>query len=413
MKSITQQLTNKFADLLKNLVGFTSKEIEAFSFLLSCLVVDPRFSLVRVSKASGGRFSRKMLANLLIKFVSVQDKVLQTLCEEVVSLLGRRSRFFMSVDDQLVRKCGKKIYGVLQWADHNLRRKVRAMCLVDVALVVKGQALFIIPYLLLKTKMSSSKASKKRSEVVEEQDAKTLAAIELVTKVVGWLEAMKVRRKKIGLLADAWYSKQTFMTFVREMKLIYRIAGKKNYGVYEPDWKRIQRRKTGGRGRRPKHYVKTRRLDQYFETAKTRGSFLDPKTGKRVRWKSAIVTLKTAGRVRVYAFWREDCKGPIFILTPAVYQATIQPETVYQDYSWRWRVEECHRDLKQQFGLEKLRNREKMTVTGFLGLVYSYYSLFLLTRLKILQASQEHITAPKFQDETINTLYVEQGVVFI
>lgn len=241
-----------------------------------------------------------------------------------------------------------------------------------------------------------------------EQNAKTDAAIALLTKLVTWLEERQVDRTRIRLLADAWFSNQRFMDFVRRMKLKYRIAAKKNYQVHLPDSKRILRRKAEGRGRKPAHFVRTRRLEGHMKLVKAQGSFVDPKTGKRVRGARATVTLDTRGRTRVYSFWREGCKESKFVLTPATTTATPTAKTVYRDYSWRWPIEECHRDLKQQFGLGKLRNWGEKAVLGFIGLVYVYYSMFLLTRQKGLGLPFQRATAPQYQDEMLARLSVNQ-----
>ncbi len=76
-------------------------------------------------------------------------------------------------------------------------------------------------------------------------------------------------------------------------------------------------------------------------------------------------------------------------------------------------MEECHRDLKQQFGLGKPRNRLETVVKGFLGLIYAYYSTFLLTRQIGLKNPADRISAPQYQDEMIYSMYVEKGVVFM
>lgn len=149
-----------------------------------------------------------------------------------------------------------------------------------------------------------------------------------------------------------------------------------------------------------------------MKTVEDKGSFYDPKTKKRVEWKRAVVTLEAGGRVRVYSFLREGCKEPKFILTPAIQSKVSTPENVYRDYSFRWPIEECHRDLKQQFGLRKLRNRREEAVLGFIGLVYAYYSMFLLSRQKILKTPSKRVTAPQYQDEMVNRIYVEQEVAF-
>jgi len=386
-------------------------EIEAICFLATVLSVDSRFSLVRTARASKGRFSRKRLAKLLRKYATVQDQVLEALARQAVNLAGRRRRFFIAVDDTLIQKRGKKIFGSRRWYNHGVHQTVRALCLVDLALVVNGEALFVLPYLLQKSLVRCRIVSNNQSKASREQDAKTIAAMGLIRRIVRWLEEEGIARSKIGVLADAWFSNQTFLAFLREMKLIFRVDGKKNYSVQEPDFKRIARRNNGGRGRKPKQFVKQRRLDAYFETVQAAGIFQDTTTGKAVRWKVALVTLKSGGRVRVVTFWRESCTHPKYILTLATYKSQPNPRTVYYEYSWRWRIEEAHRDLKQQFGLGKGRVRGEAAVQGFLSLVYSIYSLFLMTRQKGEVSSPERMTAPQYQDAAVEFLYCNQGVI--
>lgn len=412
MSTISQKLQDTFVALLKKIGIFTPKERDALCFLATVLSVDPRFSLRRTAHASRGRFSRKMLARVLQKYAPVQDRLLEALCRLGVQLAGRRFRFFCTIDDQLVKKRGKKIFGTRRWYDHVTKASTPALCLVEVGLVVHGEALFVLPYLIRTSSIPRPASSNRRGQPGREQDAKTVAAMGLVTQVVTWLEEEGLPRSKLGLLADAWYANELFLAFVREMQLLFRVAGKKNYHVELPDMKRVKRRKTGGRGRKPRRFVQSRRIDVHFETVKAHGSFRDPASGKRVTWKVAVVTLKQGGRVRVFRFWREGCPEPQFLLTPAAYQTQPDPKTIYREYSWRWRIEEAHRDLKQQFGLRKCRNRTEATVRGFVGLVYGWYAVFLLTRQNGRLAPPERLTAPQYQDEVIQVLYGEQGVVF-
>ena len=412
MSTISQKLQETFVALLKKVGIFTPKELEALCFLATVLAVDPRFSLRRTAHASRGRFSRKMLARVLQKYAPVQDHLLEALCRQGVRLAGRRFRFFCTIDDQLVKKRGKKIFGTRRWYDHVIKTAIHALCLVEVGLVVQGQALFVLPYLIQTSSVPRPVMPGRRGAPQREQDAKTAAALTLLTQVVAWLEAAGLPHSRLGVLADAWYANETFLAGVREMRLLFRVAGKKNFHVELPDMKRVQRRRRGGRGRKPTRFVKSRRMDVHFETVQAHGSFRETASGKRVTWKQAVVTLKQGGRVRIFRFWREGCPEPQFLLTPATYQTRPDPKTVYREYAWRWRIEEAHRDLKQQFGLGKCRNRAETTVWGFVGLVYGWYAVFLLTRQKGRLAPPERLTAPQYQDAVTQGLYRQEEVVF-
>lgn len=101
----------------------------------------------------------------------------------------------------------------------------------------------------------------------------------------------------------------------------------------------------------------------------------------------------------VYAFRRELLATPKFILTRAFRLKPPTPQTVYRQYQSRWRIEEVHRDLKQQFGLPKYQARHAWVVSGFIGLVYLGYSLWKLERWMAPQHEVESLKCPSWATE--------------
>ena len=73
-------------------------------------------------------------------------------------------------------------------------------------------------------------------------------------------------------------------------------------------------------------------------------------------------------------------------------------QTVYYRYKLRWRIEEAHRDLKQQFGLGKCQAREAWVVHGFIGLVYLGYSMWKFFSFKQFQTSVTPLKYPSWAE---------------
>jgi len=156
--------------------------------------------------------------------------------------------------------------------------------------------------------------------------------------------------------------------------------------------------------------VKYCRLDKYLGDPLKWKHFTDPVTGEKVYRKKALVTLKTAGRTLVYAFKRESCKKTKFIMTNPALNNKPDHRNIYQDYRIRWRIEEAHRDLKQQFGLGKCRNRDAWAVNGFIGLIYFAYSLFKQQAFFDAPGSSTVYNTPTWAEEFHKTcVYLEMA----
>lgn len=357
---------------LKKTSCFTPREIEALVTILGMLIGSPVFSLNQVAKRAPQKFGRNFLTKCLMKYAYVQREIARRAFTDMSSQLKQRGKKLVVLDDTLVKKCGKKIRGSFKWYDHTIRRQVQGFCIVNVAVVVDAHLLFIIPWILWK----QGKPNRQRISANKEQDAKTLAAIEMIQTIIGWFVEIEVPEKHLVVIADAWYGNKTMQAFIKQTGSDCRIDCRKNYSVQVPNPSAIKARGQQKRGRKRTKFVSYKPLEQYMGNSSLWDYFTDPKTQERVSYKIATVTLKAAGRVTIYAFKWVNQSSPKFIMVRAFRKSRPTPQTVYFQYKLRWRIEEAHRDLKQQFGLRKCQARDGWVVQGFIGLVYLGYSLW-------------------------------------
>ncbi|MHA1225692.1 MAG: transposase, partial [Candidatus Hodarchaeales archaeon] len=298
------------------------------------------------------------------------------------------------LDDTLVKKCGRHIQGLYRWFDHTCGRVQTSLCLVNVSIVVKDQLIFVLPWILRKTLQGQQKKGKQNKE----QDAKTMVAIEMVQTFISWLREVNIDENKILVMADAWYANKTMQNFLKKTRANFRFDARSNLSVQIPDHKAIQSRRKKRRGRKRRKFVRYVPLKHFMGSPAKWHYFTDPISKERVFYKKATLTLKAAGRVTVYAFKRESMTRPKFILTRASYVKSTTARYVYQQYQSRWRIEEAHRDLKQQFGLPKCQARQAWVVAGFVALVFFGYTLWKSTSWTCPQASSMFLKCPSWAE---------------
>jgi len=209
MTVIHQAYETNFWNILKKSCHFTNRDISALWAIVSTIIGTHSFSLSGVSSAFGRKVGRNFLAKVLKKYSYVQRKIAKILIKMVLSKIPPGSKIYLIIDDTLVHKRGKKIFGSLQWYDHASRRRVQALGIVNVAVVVNDKVVFILPVLLLSTKKRASKGFKKQKE----QGAKTLAAIEMLQEFLQWFEEIGIARGRTVVLADSWYGSQPMPDF--------------------------------------------------------------------------------------------------------------------------------------------------------------------------------------------------------
>ena len=385
--------------VFKKLSLLKEREITALWFLFSQLIGSPFFSLVKTSERSKKRFHRNYLAQCLKKFTYIQLQVFKGLFNEIKQSFNGKTKLTIIVDDTLVKKSGSKIFCSFRWYDHCSGKLLKAIGIVTVLILVNGKPVLILPYILQKEVLSLKKSQYKRKQ----QDLKTKLAIEYIRTLMQWFIEYKINFNNVLVIADAWYSSRTFITFLKELGVKFRIDSRTNYKVLLPLHPPASSTQPGKRGRKRQHWIKEVRLDEFFLHVTQVFWFRDTSSDVPVMAKRAIIRLNTQGRVMVYAFWRSDRVTVKYILVPIVYTRPPAPKTVYYDYTLRWTIETAHRNLKQQFGLGKNQQRDAWAVWGFIGVVFFGYSIWLWTTANTLNSEDFLFGCPSWAE----TFHVE------
>ncbi|MFX0095893.1 MAG: hypothetical protein ACFFBD_29410, partial [Candidatus Hodarchaeota archaeon] len=166
-----QAFKNQFFLLLQKSSVFSQREVFALWAIIATVVDTRSFSLSEVARRFGRRVGRNFLGKVLKKYAYVQRAIAKLAVQTICAELSRSVKIYLITDDMIVRKQGKKMWGVISWYDHTRGRSVRAWCLVNVALVVDNQVLFTLPWLITKTPQSGKG---KRRKTVEQEAMDTL-----------------------------------------------------------------------------------------------------------------------------------------------------------------------------------------------------------------------------------------------
>jgi len=394
MKNQCQQLQEKLTILLQKSSDFSQREIFALWTIFATILGSASFSLTAVSRNFGREIGRNFLTKVLKKYSGIQKVIVKEFLKTLCNDLTKKQKIYLIIDDTLLRKRGRCIFGSFLWYDHTISRQIQSICLVNLVIVVEGHLVMILPWILV----NKLKKTKKKKKKKKEQDGKTKRAIKMLNQIVLWLDEFQVTRNRIVVEADSWFSSKPMLDFVRQMGLIYRIDGKKNYSVQVPDKEAIKKAKTQKRGRKRRKFVKYTPLKEYLGASDSWAFFTNKPTKEQIRYRSAIISLKTGGRTKIYAFKRKGSKNPKFILTNAKKNRPPTQETVYRDYSYRWRVEEAHRDLKQQFGIQKAQNRQEKVVHGFIHFISMMYSIWKLWAWKAKKILNQTYSCPSWSE---------------
>jgi len=212
---------------LKKTAAFRAREIEALVTILACVIGSPAFSLNRVAKRAKPAFSRNFLAKCLMKYAYIQQRLTRQIFSEMTPQIPKQTSILVVLDDTLVKKCGKDIQGTYAWFDHTCRRVVTSLCLVNVSVVVEDQLLFIVPWVLRRSKSVQLNTGKSQKE----QDAKTIAAIEMIRTFFSWLERGGIPETQIVVVADSWYANKTMQAFVKQSNADFRLDARSNLSV--------------------------------------------------------------------------------------------------------------------------------------------------------------------------------------
>lgn len=386
---------NDFISVLEKSFSFTAREIRALWAIVATVVNGGPFSMRDISERAGRRIGRNFLSGVLKKYAYVQRHLVKILLLAMIQILRKTRSIEVIIDDTLVKKTGTQIFGSYKWFDHGNRRVIQAICLVNLAILVDGQLVLVLPWILVK----ATPRGRGRTTTQKEQDNKTTAAIEMINEVFRWFEAYTISLTTITVVADAWYSSKRFVSFVRDTGAVFLIAGKKNFGVQSPDHEALKTKHQTKRGRKRQKWVIYTPLAEYLGPPESWENFTDPRSGQPIHYKIREITLKTTGRVKVYAYWRPGTKHPLFLLTSVRRKRPSSYLTVFRKYANRWWIEVAHKELKQQFGLGTCQARDAWVVHGFIGLVCFAYSLWKQHPIYAQQTLENELKCPTWAKE--------------
>ncbi|OLS23365.1 MAG: hypothetical protein HeimC3_25290 [Candidatus Heimdallarchaeota archaeon LC_3] len=166
---------------------------------------------------------------------------------------------------------------------------------------------------------------------------------------------------------------------LQKLSLDYRIDGKSTYSVQKVDHDAKKKAKDQTRGRKRTRFVKYEQIVKFMGEFEKWSFFTHPTSGERIFYKKSFVTLKAGGQCIIYAYKNEKYKNPKFIMVNPKRNHMPDPRTIYRDYSFRWVIEVCHREIEQQFNIGKCQSRDMWIVNGFLMLVGLIFSVWKVT----------------------------------
>lgn len=406
MTSIHETFQEELRTQLEKASVMNNREIACLVTFFSCLIDNPSFSLKKTQETAKEGFSRQFCAKVLVKYTFVQRIVTKALFTTIISQISKRRTILFTLDDTVVFKCGKHIEGTSRWYDHSKGRTVNGFSLVTLGLVVDGQLVFVLPWIVQKDKKQYKKAGLRSKE----QDMKTVAAIELIDEVVDWLIDLNFVKRKIVITADSWYSNKNMMNFLRQKGIKCLMDIRSNLSVQVPDHGAIKKKGEKRRGRKRRRFVRFRSIKDYVGNWTSWSSFTEKDTKKRIYYRTVTVTLKTLGRVTVYTYKHELFNKMKFIVTFIKHKRPPTALTVFYRYRLRWRIEEAHRDLKQQFGLGKYQARRMWLISGFIGFIFFGYSFWKHRQFLENKTSTKPVKCPSWSFDFRCFVIREQSV---
>ena len=123
-RQLSENYETRVRDLLLKASFFNRRKIEVLVIMLLAVIGGIALSLQRIAKDSPQHFSRRFLTVNLQKYALVQRKVIRLVFRELVEELIRTRKFFLLVDDILITKQGKPIFGTRYWHNYNENRAV-------------------------------------------------------------------------------------------------------------------------------------------------------------------------------------------------------------------------------------------------------------------------------------------------
>jgi SRSO17 transposase len=367
----TISLPDNYLNLLESFRNeFTEPSLQYFIEIIKGILLSPRKSVVRFFML-GDRLKHftdyhRFLNKYIWSAVDLSSRMLTML----ITAFGVK-KLILALDDTLIPKYGKKIFGRGIHFDHAAKE--------NLAQYIKGHNWVIIGFLQHMTMLSKWVCFPfaARLFIPEKNVAK---GEKFLTKIDIAIEMLREIKQNIilpiVLVADALYAKEKLIKecIVQKITLISRLRS--DAALYRP----VSQIKKKPRGR-PAH--KGKRLPSIGTLSKESNRFIKKDIKlygelKTVRYREVLAYWKPAGTViKVVIVWypqkRKEVNAAFFTI-----DLDMAPEQLLQMVAARWSLENAFKDMKEHLGFGKWQCRKEDAVKRSVPLTcIAYSSLFL------------------------------------
>ena len=216
---------------------------------LTNLMLNPFASLKNTCKEMGVTKNSKKLSRIIERIHKNKEIIEMGLQMRSSKYLDRRKPVIVAIDDFVQPKSGQKIARAGTIYDHAKREHTHGFSVVDAACIQDHLPLASTFEVQVLTADNGKTTTKTESRNNSPYTTKIEIAAVLVVKMLSLLQSWKMRQDRIWVLADRWYPCKAFVTFVRQQKVNYLLAVKKNATVLLPDRKAMRSPQQPRRGR--------------------------------------------------------------------------------------------------------------------------------------------------------------------
>jgi len=317
-------------------------------------------------------------------------EVSQHLLELVASRLRIAQEMIVALDDTLVKKSGKKFFGLGYYPDPTdknpgaSKRRVLGHCWVTLALLwERGPGRWLCFPLAARLFVPDKACTK---------EFPFHTKIELAVRMI---QRLRWPAKRLVLVADNLYAKAALARAAANAALVLVSRLKNNARLYLPPPKP----RPGRRGRKPKKGKQVCAANLWKRKSKRRQLKVNI-YGKAVTitaFVDILIASPTLGYLPILVVifpQRSGQKMNVFFST----DLKMEPERLLEIYSGRWRIEELFREVKTAGGFGDYRQRSFTAIKRHANLCLVAYSCLSLLSVSIPDA--EHIEAEPWWNPT-------------
>ena len=302
------------------------RQYEQFKRLMSGFVIADKCTIANMN----GLFLYHTNQSNLNRFVTQSNWNPNKMIEIEIDLINSIEKGgILVIDDYVVEKYGKEIYGTDWHRDHCKKRSIWGLQIADCVLTGYGTYSLLSTVYVRKGSRWCTKGFKKKSEI----------QLEHIKRLV------KLGLKFSCVVMDSWYCSKNLLQQIKRMK---------------KDW--IAQCKSNRLIRSGKRWISLRDFaERKFAKVPFRVIKIDLDT---YFMKAFTVTMKGMGRVRVLISQNKHGNFNFYMTNRVDWNEV----AIAKRYSRRWAIEVWHREGKGNYGLEDCQLRSDEAVTRYLTL---------------------------------------------